>query len=68
MAQDDQEAPNTPPRLSPGGPEEAKFIGFPHVVEGCWRVLLLGLPKAQDGPRGSQNRAKMVPKASTMTY
>eukprot|EP00959_Pyramimonas_sp_CCMP1952_P000403 7729-Pyramimonas_sp.AAC.1 len=67
MAQDGQEAQNRPPRQSPGGPEEAKFIGCPNVVEGCWRLLLLGFPTGQDGPRGSKHRTKMVPKASTMT-
>eukprot|EP00959_Pyramimonas_sp_CCMP1952_P060541 1264581-Pyramimonas_sp.AAC.1 len=58
--------PKRPPRGSPGGPKEAKIIVFPEVSEGCWHLLLLGIPTAEDGPRGSQDRPKIAHKASKM--
>eukprot|EP00959_Pyramimonas_sp_CCMP1952_P213799 4473561-Pyramimonas_sp.AAC.1 len=66
-----QEAPKRPPRRPPrgfpGGPEEAKSIDVPEIAEGAWHLLLLGLPKAQDGPRGPQYLPKMAPNASKMS-
>ena len=55
-----------PLRGSPGGPEEAKIIDFLYVLEGLWQLLLLGIPTAQDGPRGPQDRPKIAHEASKM--
>eukprot|EP00959_Pyramimonas_sp_CCMP1952_P035965 753039-Pyramimonas_sp.AAC.1 len=50
--------PKGPPRGPPGGPEEAKIIDFPWVFDGFWNLLLLGIPTAQDCPRGPQDRPR----------
>eukprot|EP00959_Pyramimonas_sp_CCMP1952_P024715 518874-Pyramimonas_sp.AAC.1 len=60
-----QEAPKgpsrrakSPPRGPPCGSEEAKIADAPCVLEGFWHVFLLGIPTAQNGPRGPQDRPR----------
>ena len=58
--------PKKPPRGPPGRPETAKIIAFRYLFERFWYLLLFGLPTAQDGPRGPQDRPKSAQEASKM--
>jgi len=69
--QDASNAPKRPPRLPkrpqrgpPGRPEEVKTIDFPKVFEGFGGLRFFGLPVAQDGSRGHQDRPKIAQEAS----
>eukprot|EP00959_Pyramimonas_sp_CCMP1952_P090813 1901236-Pyramimonas_sp.AAC.1 len=54
--------PNELPRGPPRGREEAKIIDFPEMFERYWKLLLLGIPRAQNGPKRALRSPKKVPK------
>eukprot|EP00959_Pyramimonas_sp_CCMP1952_P087469 1830252-Pyramimonas_sp.AAC.1 len=56
--------PNRSPRAPPGRPEEANLIDCPSVFDGFTHLRIVGLPTAQDGPRGRQGCPKIAQEAS----
>ena len=68
-----QDGPRRPKRPQRGlqevlleGPKKAKSLIVLRFLKDFWIFFFFGLPTAQDGPTGSQDRSKIAKEASKM--